>query len=945
MKSFLLTIVSVSLLSLQLPVPGQDDSAPPDEETSQSGQGRQVILTLEGGKHAFNIHRLYPDKLVVTKEGGWQFTFKREEILDAENEEVARVLAEARQPLEAVKNQDLATFPDLLLQLDRQRSRVEEFSHIYDWLIPEASRSLRLLNDARHSVEKTLSAVQRTDRILEIIRQSNGEGSPIPANWEGVYDAALKEIDKIPFEKVRQTEISRIQREKELLGEDLSKKNKILLSRLDEAAAEMKEGIAEGSLTRGRRVTLLGQMWRIAKEVPETESRKRAVELVENLEKQTEAIQDLVEGPQAPVEEPRGATETAIKVVSSGNGSVLPGSPTLASTAETTARARIRTSTPVASAALARRASARGVFDVRILGGIVAAILLLSLYFLVRPKGRSASKPAKTSRRVFVPAQNAPTAEKPTPPIQTPEPKVAIATAPSPSGTPPIPFRAETALSPTAAKVPEPESAVSDGREAPPAVMADPEEAPPLTPEDAQQKPDDADLPALSLEEVLESAASSGTADTTEPAEEPFHQVVAEWEEREPTTEPEKAEELEPLPEEPEIEIQTPPISIGIGEITPFDVFVSGGIEMELGEGIVFENTRPAALFPLGDSIGCVSKSGNQTEIHLVQRQASGDLAVCGSPLKHEICISMVYRAEALWVLHEAGISAYVPEETELRKVVDLDAPGTIGDSVGNAASGIPLGRRPLWGSDGTLIASWPGQSVGGYRIRGKSEGIGAESIWSYDEKSPGFSPPASNLAAISNKVCFVSQSGTLHLLDPATGKEQKRAPLPGVWVPERWPISIASSEECVIFAQKESDDRMSLISFPVIAEERSKQATITPCLQPSVFDMGEALLFLSEKEIALFEVGELGRVWSIPLGETQPLDFSCEGSQIAVLVRDEGGRTRVMVLGKNSGAELWSVDPEEIGMTQFSGLVVHEGRLLLWGEGRTEQGILRLVD
>jgi hypothetical protein len=428
--------------------------------------------------------------------------------------------------------------------------------------------------------------------------------------------------------------------------------------------------------------------------------------------------------------------------------------------------------------------------------------------------------------------------------------------------------------------------------------MADPEEAPPLTPEDAQQKPDD-------------------------------------------------DEELEPVPEEPDIEIQTLPFLIGVGQITPFDVFVSEGVEMELGEGIVFEDARPVALFPLGDRFGCVSKSRDQTEIHLVQRQASGNLSICNAPLIHESCISMFYRAEALWVLHEAGISAYVPEGTELRNVANLEAPGpgTTGDLAGNAESGIPSGRRPLWGSDGTLIASWPGQSVGGYRIRGKSEGIGAESIWSYDEKAPGFSPPASNLAAISNKVCFVSQSGTLHLLDPATGKELKRLPLPGVWVPEGWPVSIASSEKCVIFAQKETDGRMSLISFPVIAEERSKQAAITPCLQPSVFDMGEALLFLSEKEIALFEVGELGRVWSIPLGETQPLDFSCEGSQIAVLVRDEGGRTRVMVLGKNSGAELWRVDPEEIGMTQFSGLVVHEGRLLLWGEGQTEQGILRLVD
>ena len=913
-----------------------------------------MILTLESGTQAFNIHRLYPDKLVVTREGGWQFTFKREEILKADNEEVARVLAEASRPLEEVKKQDLATFPDLLTQLDQYRSRVEVFSHIYDWLIPEASQSLRLLNDARHSVEKTLSAVQRTNRILEAIRQSTREGSPVPTNWEEVYDTALKEIEKIPFEKIRQTETSRIQKEKELLGVELSKKNRMLLSRLEEAAEELKQGVAEGSLTRSRRATLLGQMWRIAKEVPETESRKMAVDLVENLEKQTEGIRDPVEETALPAEETQAATQVEIEAATPVGEMGPPSSSIVPATVEVTAHEQRQPKSPAASVDPSQPTSPGGGIDIRILGGAIAAVLLLLLYFLVRPKGRSASKPAKTSRRVFVPAQNTPAAEEPTPAVQAPEPKVAVAAAPSSVALPPEPIQAEAVLAP-------------------------------VVPEDSPTPPQDEGSPAVSLEEVLESAALTVGADTTDPVEESFHRKTdVDWEEPESTAESEEAEEVEPLIEdnetappgkldeappeeveveeelipvlgedteegellpEPEIEIQSLPFLIGVGEITPFDVLISDDVEMELGEGIVFENGRPEALFPLGESLGCVSKSGDQTEVRLVRRETSGDLAVCSTSLKHEPCTSMFYRAEALWLLHKDGISAYVPDGSELREVVEVEVPGIPSESVGNAEGGIPAGRSPLGGSDGTLIAVWSGQSVGGYRIRGESSEVRVELIWSHDQKVPEFSPPASNLAAISNRVCFVSQSGSLHLLDPVTGKEQKRVPLPGVWMPEGWPVSITSAEGCVIFAQKESDDRMSLTSFPVIAETRSKQAAITPCLQPSVLNLGEALLLLSEKEIALFAVEELDRVWSIPLGERQPLDFSCEGSQIAVLVRDEGGKTEVIVLGKNSGAELWSVNPEEIGMTRICGLVVHEGRLLLWGEGNAEQGILRLID
>jgi hypothetical protein len=252
---------------------------------AQEVGNRSIYLTLESGKHLFEIHRIYPDKVIVNKKGGFRFTFPREEVLSAENPEVSKTLAEAANLINRAALKDLADFPFLAPDLENYRIQVEQFAHVYDWLIPQASATLIRLREAEQGVDQTLEAAGRANQLMGQVQNRLQSGRDLPAEWERIFEAAQGEVGKIPYDTIRQSETLRIEIEKQRFQENLGRHLQQQSLELEQLMAQSRDRAARNDLSPETWRALRSQMESTLQAIPDITLRHEKQQQISDLER------------------------------------------------------------------------------------------------------------------------------------------------------------------------------------------------------------------------------------------------------------------------------------------------------------------------------------------------------------------------------------------------------------------------------------------------------------------------------------------------------------------------------------------------------------------------------------------------------------------------------------------------------------------------------------
>ena len=924
-------------------------------------EDRHITLRLEGGSHSFEIQRIYPDRVLVEREGGVRFTFHRDEVKDATNAAVSRILEEAKAPLRRVDHEGLSGFPDLLGQLDQHRVVVEEAAHTYGWLIPGASESLALLSAAHDAVGRTLSIVQRIDRQIDNLRQASKAGKPVPEKWEEEFGRMSEAVAEIPVQRIRQSETARVEGERQEFASELERRRAVHLERLEDMAEEISRALAEGSLSRSDWTDSLQRMKRTAELGPNPASIERARKLVAEFETENEPLlarQDLADqlssiGKQLAAIETTTLTSassqeeigTGLQVVAEDVES-LPDSATKEGYRRTLSELHtllLGKQTPAVTDASAQTAPSsalpigpnpprrpdgtgetrgRGSGIHQIFGGAVAVFSLAVLFLVLRLRRKPTTRPL-APRRVFV--QRTTDGDR-------------------------LPKKVEEA--PIDVAIPKQSARVTPAGPSRWRVAQ-----PPADREAVQEKGTDESVPAQ--EETPPEPEEPGTPH-------PLPDTIPEEYSEAPETSTSRQEALTPGPvssqddfrslreEEPRFSLEGPvclepetPVTSTIGSFSPTDVIGAEDEGETMGGGVVFEGVRPVSLVPLGDCFALVGRKGERGWVSLIRHEAGKGLIPASAEVDCERVESIAYRSGILWVVHDEGIDAHAPESPTMRHLARLFGPSTPSPELG--ASPQPLVfpyHQPLWAAEGCLFWSWSGRGAKGFFVGGVDRGDPGKRLWAFEpQASSEHDVPLSHLISHQGQVGFVGRNGEICLLDASTGTEVGTASPPGIWVSKARPVACSLFDRNFVYLKRDSDSRTSLAAYQLADSKLGPETEVTECERPSVFDVSDGLLFFSEKQLAYFEKDDLSEIWSVPLEGQRPLGFSCEGSQIVFLLADEDGTTRVLVLGRNSGTTLWRVSPEDAGATRIGGIALHQGGLLVWGETERGDGLVRLLD
>jgi hypothetical protein len=194
-----------------------------------------------------------------------------------------------------------------------------------------------------------------------------------------------------------------------------------------------------------------------------------------------------------------------------------------------------------------------------------------------------------------------------------------------------------------------------------------------------------------------------------------------------------------------------------------------------------------------------------------------------------------------------------------------------------------------------------------------------------------------------SGELGTLTREGHLVLAKVGGEEETRQAALPE-WDREAAERSflVTASGELLYSAFKKTGAshlrRFSLDSLEIMGDSEH-----LPFVPRGMVTVDEGYLLFGDHAVAFLDEVDLTVSWTYPLGSKAPVVLDCDSSQLALLAHDEAEGDTVLVLGRNSGADLWDLTPSEHGLMQIQGLVFNVDWTLLLGQDGEGRAVLKL--
>lgn len=879
-----------------------------------------VEITLGGRQAAYELIRLYPDRVMVKDAGNNRIEISRREIEGATSSTVRHLVEEASVLARRFPKSNLKQFSELADSLEQILVRIDEASLLYGWLLPEASSTARLMRQTDQPVKQTqtifLSVQSEYDNMLTQVQA----GTPLDVNWEEFFARLEQRAGGIPFATVKKEFLAKVRKDIQKLKDRIRSSCEDRVAAIQKQMNQVEGLLADGTLTRDQWQASLQQLQQVAAAIPESGLKAKWSQEIQAFQKsvsqqyaQLEEKRELKK-----LEEAISQAETRISSASPDLSSLekelgdlrlqvsqFPESPTQAALSTHLAELREQVaskSIAMASAALAARQSQLSKAD-----GLLASLQARMARFL-----GAGPAPAKAAwwilgaggGLVFILVLARLFRRTPRPALPTP---MAPAPVQIPAASSPLEItpQIEPALEPAPA-MPPTETVIPD-----PLPREDVLNGEPPLVEESEEEP------------LLEQEAPVSEVVPEQPLAESLPSL------------PESFEEIPPFPAPPfQVTFDFPDWSQPPPDEVLSRVVRSAECRARLKEGFPLAAGIPLSLHQAGRWLFLL-KSHNENETEIMALDRFGDQAELFSitrfnPQQAACCI---YRDQA-WILEGEVLSAHVFSEGCWAEKIHIDLPHSAGiESNPDGSAWIPR----LWVTDHVIAFS---------RTSATTEGFWLDYEGSHLSFSAWDNPIQTEicyLSAAANAVLGVTRQGDSLRIEP----EEKRWTLPGnlPGVAESLAESLpAGIKDHILYCPQRGEEQF----WKVCSWDMAQQSMLTQSAgnlgKPlSLHVLEDGVVLLNDKGVFFLDTPYLSLRWDFFALKGQPVRVAVDLVQTALLIRHED-LDSILVLGRNSGVDLWEITPEEHGLKSIHDLLIYDDQVLLLGLSLDGTGCLKLV-
>lgn len=961
-----------------------------------------IDLTTSAGKRTYEIVRLYADRVVLVDTAGKQIEIQRSLVQKATNKKVEDNIRQARDLLAKVPMTSWERFAELARTLEQFASDMDQASLLYGWLIPDASKTALELQAVNTKVNQVLVTGTALEHDLLGLSERLKQGERLAENWRTLFDEGSTRAGEIPYPVVKNHLISRIQSERKNLESLVKQMTAEKIDGIEKAGKRLHELCQDPSITREEWENHLEQMKQTADQIPETRAREDSLISIEEIRKETEPLLLVAESRRAYVEA-RGQLEKLQTQVSNGELAPAAGQEriraflnSLAKLPDAPTRELLATQANDIAVKLAPKPAAEGgmaeerketgssagtlyrvitpiAASKTALGGVVGVVIIIGgLVLLLRRKRKKSTSPVTKPVPLPVP-QPGPVPEFPTPENVIPLP-VRIQTGPASIPDEPlhesyssIPLSEQSIEEPIpynpAAEEPAPISEREEGLlragsemvrestwpEGPgpeePVWAVHPPEVPkpewhPI-PDDLKEAPQDdffSEVSELPAEEVI---GIEPAHDLQIPISEPFSPTESEIgipckEPPEEISVPETpAEILETSIPLPVLEIPLPFMDDSWREQLTDKCVLESDLENQLRGILVLGEGTPEALMGFDRYFGVSIRKGEEkTTIALVDRLASSERSL--SVIELGIGpVAISWHLGLLWILNPECLMIMAPTSDdwiELGRLDHLPVPPEEGMT--------PVEPVLLWVGDNYLAGLGTHPHL--YRVETQGDVLRIESIPADSVKKVILSEPLVVFPWYEGLV-VISREGLLSFVDLSNESEGRWFDLPGCQKEAHRGSFHVSSEGSLLYPCIDESEKPFLRLWSLSSMEVTKESDFLPFTPDRVIPVEEGYLLFGDHAVMFLDEMDLSVSWTYPLGNKKPLELSSCHSQIALLTHEIEGGDTVLVLGRNSGADLWDLTPAEHGLRRIKSLIFHVDWTLLLGQDEVDEVVLKL--
>jgi len=233
-----LTLIFLGFLTLSL------------SPVSFAGEGLVVRIVLESGPQDLEIHRLYPDRVIVIKEGGARVQLERKDILKAGNPEADGRIKAAQGVLSHLPNLSFPGIENQISELNHTIAEMEEIHLNYDWLIPQASETLSLLKPAKKDLEGIINLSQTAENRYKNISLKAESDDSLPQEWKQIGTEFDAELSSINYPRIKEELSEKLRTRWREVEEEVDQHDSRMKSRFEEIVRKVSEKISQETLTR-----------------------------------------------------------------------------------------------------------------------------------------------------------------------------------------------------------------------------------------------------------------------------------------------------------------------------------------------------------------------------------------------------------------------------------------------------------------------------------------------------------------------------------------------------------------------------------------------------------------------------------------------------------------------------------------------------------------------
>jgi hypothetical protein len=188
----------------------------------------------------------------------------------------------------------------------------------------------------------------------------------------------------------------------------------------------------------------------------------------------------------------------------------------------------------------------------------------------------------------------------------------------------------------------------------------------------------------------------------------------------------------------------------------------------------------------------------------------------------------------------------------------------------------------------------------------------------------------------------FLTAEGDLVVIDPTSGRVSEKVPLSDVALDIPGLLPLLVSEDRIIYLATLSTGQTGLKAF---AWEQQKVVLESESLNGHfhhIDELADGILVTTDLDLVYIEKADLSTRWSYPIEGFTVHAVDSIQTEVAILTRSSAG-DRIVMLGRNSGIELWDLAPEEHQLLTITGFTFQPNWILALGQDRTGKSVLKL--